>query len=728
MKNWNRVLFVLLAFFCAQIFGNVADAQCISAIDPVSTNVAATGAENVSFSVFSTPSCYWAPIAVESWINVESYYWSDSVSGGVTINVAANDFGEEAREGWVVLGDVNNGFFETARFTVFQAANCYVDWDKGPDAADSVFVARPDCDVVTEINISGTGTTVPAVVPDPNFEGVEYGPDGRLYVSDSGGGVYAVVPGTGAVPWGYYAATGFDPKNARFNSGGDLIVADGAGGLKAFENSTPVSAGINLGNSFSPVSDSSDFGGFVDVTTAVNGDLLGLTATSVVRFPYEPETGQYGPGTTLFGGLSATRAITRTSTNKIVVAAGSDLTVIAADGFSSWPCGSSFAGETVYGLESAANDTLYATLVNGNDGQLVEIPFITSDSSCGTPVLLATFTGAGGTSAPVYGVAVSFGHQNGVRVDGNPAFPAFAENTWAFSFNEQVYEITPELGIPLAEFEAKCDFEVFAQEVDPVYLQGLILDEPWGSSQVPIVYEGENGRGLVFDYNIFSIDVNVTYEQCKSYVTGLSHAINAYYSASSPTPVWCHDPGSGVECRETIFLSTSGFGYLPDDPRTKGGGGADFSFTFLEDKSGADPNYLGNFCGFNSSLEGTTELDPLIVNGGSTVPIGFTVSGTKNCKKGPFIDGIVAVLSVVRVDPFNQVDADDLVIVGGGSSEDDRIVFNVPVSSKKGYELQFKAEYADGTPFEAGATFELTVTDISGMYFPFETAFIKIPD
>ena len=58
----------------------------------------------------------------------------------------------------------------------------------------------------------------------------------------------------------------------------------------------------------------------------------------------------------------------------------------------------------------------------------------------------------------------------------------------------------------------------------------------------------------------------------------------------------------------------------------------------------------------------------------------------------------------------------------------DRIVFNVPVSAKKGYELQLKAEYADGTAFEAGAVFELTVTDDSGMYFPSQTAFIQIAE
>ena len=190
----------------------------------------------------------------------------------------------------------------------------------------------------------------------------------------------------------------------------------------------------------------------------------------------------------------------------------------------------------------------------------------------------------------------------------------------------------------------------------------------------------------------------------------------------------CHGIGDPPVCYETTFLSTSGFGYLPEDGRTTGGGGGDFSFTFLEDRSGGDPVFGGKFCGFSSPLDDATAATPLIVNGGSTVPIGFLVSETNDCKKGPFIDGITAVLSVAQIDPFSPIDVEDLVIVGGGSSEEGRIVFNIPVSSKKGYELQFKAQYADGTPFEAGKTFELTITDDSGMFFPFQTAYITIAD
>ena len=438
--------------------------------------------------------------------------------------------------------------------------------------------------------------------------------------------------------------------------------------------------------------------------------------------------------------LSNASAIARTSNNKIVVAADSvtpNEDVLKVYGFDEngvlttpSDC-ASFAGESILGLEPAANDTLYATLVGGDHDRLVEIPF----ASCGaTPTVteIATFTGAGGSTPPVYGVAVPFATQENDNSNiGDFTFPA---GTQAFGFGEQVYEY-----FTFGD-DGDCVIEVTSHEVSAVELADVL--DITDIDALPIVFEGENGRALLFDY-----DDNETCTDSNGYIDFAydAHGINAYYSAFNPRIVLCHTaPGvtpGPADCELTPLVSTSSFGYLPFDERSGGRGSGRFSYSFLvetADVVDGEPQYDGFFCGFKSPLDDTTFGDPLFATGGSTVSVRFNAvtedprKGGFNCKKGPYVDEMRAVLSVSQIEPiYRTLSPEEIVIVGGGSSEEGRIVFNDPSGSKNVYELQLKLEFATGQLFEPGAVFEITVADsdfdANGKYFfGTQTAYVQI--
>ncbi len=595
-------------------------------------------------------------------------------------------------------------------------------------SAAALYVSNPECQVIYEVTSNGASTITTVFSSEhTQYVGIEYGPDGLLYGSDPMSGLFEI-----DLAMEDKITAMFDPASARFNSDGDLVVAT-ADGLQALGNQLDL---IAQGVSFNPaqistVANSTSFGAFVDLTTAPNGDLLALAASgSVYRFPYLPASQSYGNGGQLISGFADPRAITRTSTGKIVVADGGTLTRYGADGSSLGTC-TSFNG-TVTGLEASADDFLYATVVDldsqgefaAKEGSPYETAVLFEIApGCQGPITIASVAGLAGDDPPLAGIAVPFAGQEGEPFSGD-----FAAGTQAFTFGEQVYEYR---GID--DSGAPCEVELKAAEVSAASLDGLLTDS--GIEATPIVYEGENARAILFEYTESGDGCTVD-----GPIVADEHGINAYFAATNPRVVLCHsdqdadnDPFTNPDCELTDSLGSSAFGFLPEDERTSGRGVGRFSWSFLVDKAkfvNGQAVFQGAFCGPKPPLGVTSLDDPLHRDGGSTLPLKFKIS-TGNCRRGPFVGGQTVVLGINRLPlngySFRAVPFEELVFAGQTPAEPDRAVFRSK-NPRAGYQLNLKLEYADGTPFEAGAVFELTFTDESGVYFPVETAYVQIDD
>ena len=282
MKNSEYVLVFALAV--AVFGGGAAIAQeeppplPICSVDvPLLVTLPDSTDQSGSF-VVTPDGCFWKVsqvMSVGDWLSVTNYTWDHSLTNSVSFHADQND--GIGRSGLV--------YVDNTPVEIFQPGACQVTVQNGGPAEDAtVFAASPDCRAVYEIN-SGS---VP-VSPDGStliYQGVEYGPDENLYVVDFSLGLFRIDLSTGIE---IQISTAAGLTNARFNSSGDLIVASN-NGITVFHNQF---VHISLGIGF----DSDDFtvitgsGSYVDVTTLPNGDLLGLTANAVVRFPYQPASG-----------------------------------------------------------------------------------------------------------------------------------------------------------------------------------------------------------------------------------------------------------------------------------------------------------------------------------------------------------------------------------------------------------------------------------------------------
>lgn len=754
MLTWKRMFVCLLVIAVAPSVGSLAYA-CVAEDggDPPSKDFPAVPAENEDTGTFAlTGTCYWAPTGVnylqagDPWITILAYDWTWPAGlGHVTYKVDPN-LGPDPRDAEIVVEGV-------VVHKVHQAANCHVEYLDAPSGAGSVFVTNTVCGRVIEFSKTAYPDWQPAVYEDSSssYEGAVHGPDGQLYVCDpSQEKIWVIDPLTSSkteITARDLSGQPASPQCALFTPDGSLIVTDTMGaGIYVFPNdpqypNNPPNLGeIDLGTP--ELIDGSEGALYQGLTVAANGDLLVVDSTnmSVKKLAYNPTDQSYGAPTTLIPGPVNSLGIARASNGDIFVGSGGSLNRYDSDGEGIALC-YSFGSAVIKFIKAAGAgasptenyESLYVATVEGDVGTLWEIPFYYEDGlgeddtswACGgePPIPIATLTGKQSEILPpLTGVAVPFTQRDGKLMATNPdPVPADSE---LFNFFDSLYEFRPQYA---DDFTGECTFHTTAKQVSAGWLQQLINDHPLTVGiGAPIIFDGDNGRGLIFDYDVVE-------PQCKesNNIVGIQHSVNAYFAGvTSPTPVVCSgDETAAYGCYATTFLSGSSIGFLPLDGRISGGGGGDFSFVFLMDRFDAENSYDG-FCGFKSPLDVASETDPLIVNPGSTIPIGFTVREKNgNCKQGPFVDGVTAVLSVTRISPdLKFYDADELSIVGGGSSEDGRVVFNVPVSAKKGYEIQFKAELADGTPFPSGAVFELTVTDDSGLYFPTKRAYIQTSD
>jgi hypothetical protein len=730
MKLRNSAFLFVLATVFAFSGGSLGFAQgaCLVTTDPgfeESFFEASPAEPGGSFPVNSAPPCWWRPTEIldetstpVGWITITTYGWS--VGEGLVNFVVADNSGP-ARQATIYIEGI-------LIHTVFQAGNCEVDVATGPGAADSVFVTSPSCERLVEIS-SGFTLIDPEPQTASRYEGVEYGPDGKLYVSDSLRGLYRIDPSTGLETQVFPASGAFIPKNARFTHDGDLVVANGAPGLFKFENLNSVGdSSVTLVPATIPViANSAGFGPFTDVTTAANGDLLGTTAAGLIkRFPFVPGTGSYGNAdlTITTEEPAIPRGITRAANGTVMVANGSSVWAYPATESPS-VC-AAFVGDVV-GIDSAADDTLYVTVVNDdNVGELWEISYGYPAWTCVTPSApIATFTGSD-TTEPVYGVAVPFSSRGAKLLDATTMeefnIPVGVQ---AFNFFDSLYEFLP----PPADSD--CTVNLWAHEFSPSFIQNLIDTEGIAASN-PITFWGDNGRAIGYQYE----DTGATCDPDGSIL--YKHAINAFYLGYNPQIMRCTDPEAANPGCELISFQSyyPGFGFFPDDGRM-GGTTPAFSHAFLVNATAEDTDYAGEFCGFQSPLDWPTNVDDNnlpVFNGGSDMPVKFTVANTAaggNCDSGPFVTKtIIAVLSVARVDPdFDAID--DLDLTGGGSFEDNRIVFSNPRNKNKPFALQVKLS-EDGNNLPPG-TYQIVVTDdtantngTSTYYFPTQTTYFRV--
>ena len=741
MKNWNRVFVIALSMLVAQSVGIVAFAQVCGVANNISPPSSASfpidfmavgGTDDFTVSPFPA-ACYWKPTAVRDpvgglidWITINSYQWSSTGVGTVNYTVAENDQ-NGPRDGtiWVDGGAVHY---------IHQAGPCGIDVLAGPGATPSVFVSNTACERIVEVTSSWSevysedGST---------YEGLVYGPNEVLYALDpSRGLIIDLADPLNPVHDASLDGAPHRPREAVFNHRGDLIVVDSGvsgGGLYVFPNSEiSVGDGVTL-DPPELVTGSFDLGTLMDVATAANGDLLVTNFTgSVWRFPFIPTSGAYDqPTAVIDSGIGNPTAIARSADGTVFVGEGQFLRQFSFD--AGWnatdegACANFASGSTVQDAEISADDTLYVTVSTASGGELWEIPFDPTSSSCGSsPVRLATFTRISPTVPLVVGVALPFTDREGKEVsdDTKELFNIPVEDQ-AFNFFDSLYEFGADNG---------CTVSVSAREFSPMDVQAAINAEGLGPARV-ITFWGDNAKALGFDYNAANGLCDPGAEDGPPLY---EHAINAFYGASNPQIMVCEYLSAGVPntCRLTTFKSYYPlFGFFPDDGRL-GGVNPKFSWSFLIDKvpDGAEPVYDGEFCGFES---------PLVPDGpyptfqtGSDLPIKFRVA--KDCQTGPFITrNLIAILSLAKVEDedgnhdFDAIENPD--ITGGGSSDPDRLVFNNPRNKTKPFALQLKLS-EDGVNLEPGL-YQIVVTDdtagtlsVSEIYFPAQVTFFNIKD
>ncbi len=375
-----------------------------------------------------------------------------------------------------------------------------------------------------------------------------------------------------------------------------------------------------------------------------------------------------------------------------------------------------------YFLEFDADDVLYIAATDKFSSKVFSYDHYADGANCNPELIFEIDDND--IALPLVGLAVPYGD----LVDGYRATLLGGEPIADDVHIENFYDHAYEFRFEPYSVDNVCSVEISALEVDPGVLTTLLesaldpeADPPVLVTGEPVIYAGENGRGIAYEVVPVGYDGTPGSGDLDCYSSEpnailFRHSINAYTGyVPNPRIVRCDyiDPvDGGNECSLIPLNTYYPFnGIFPDDGRitgTRGSTPSDFSWYFLADVDLED-NDTGNgeFCGFESPwfepplptdedgniiaewtdsdiLEYYTAADFPAFSTTESVPFKFYIADVDNqgtCESGgPWIDGAIVLMSVARVrdenyqvlDPFEPV----LLYSAGGSAEIDPAIFN----------------------------------------------------
>jgi hypothetical protein len=491
-----------------------------------------------------------------------------------------------------------------------------------------------------------------ATIEGATLEGIEYGPDGLLFVCDpTNGKIYRVNP-VGPVIDTVFWYSGSGPQHpqcGRFSSTGDFYVVDESEGSGVWKFTAVALAGsfpATATHVLSGTALGSTFAGDSSLTQANNGDLLisdfsnGRLFLSLAS-PPSPAL-PYSSATQIVSGLDNQTGIARSSNGDIFIAQkglSNRIVRYSSTGTFISDCGV-FGSDRPYFIKFSADDTLYVAtsqddtneeVDNDNDpfinGKIWEVD-ITSCSS--SPTLLAYMPNQGdgedyaaiGIALPPTSTSLSFTYT-----------PTMKDHI--FNFNSDSIAINF-LGQVVQEFT----MTMTKTEVLPADLVNELDPTKFPVGTTCDHYSGE--AGFCVTYSVSPPPIPGTD------FTGEYQAKVAYLSLDN-----VQQPALGHELHEdTQFSQDFLFGYspvlTPGDPG-KVGSTDNFSKFVPLNKPFTGGGNGDNFCGF---------LPPLMTNrvfkAGQTIAVKFQITTGINCT-GAFITDSEARLSVVGGGNFQPV-------------------------------------------------------------------------
>jgi len=427
------------------------------------------------------------------------------------------------------------------------------------------------------------------------------------------------------------------PQCGRGTSKGDLIVTSTDTGKNGGWWSFAGIANLALGSGgsqipkqlFVPKVNS----GSVDEGVAMKnvGDLLIVdhAGNQILRSsgPISSEFSEQSPYTTatpFITGLSGPIGIARKTTGEIFVTNQTHPGIMKfnAQGQSGATCVSFQNHNTPAFLQMSLDDVLYAgnTQQNGK-GQLLVV-------NAGTCTVTRTFSSS--TFPPVVGIALPPMSASLTAVSSD-------QSTFAFNVGDSaLFQV-------LTGGSCTSTPTATASEVSPVSLSGLIESIPNGDlpfGGTPAVDLWADGFEVVFD---------ATFSQCQLAGSSYEETISSFVDptvVTSGTMAFCDLQISGCETVNLIGTYPLG-GLLPADSTYTGGTKVNSRFFDIN----ATPSQNGQFCGYESPF-GTTNPPGVAASfsSGGTISVKFKLADSSGtCKKGPFIQTAVALISVAQL-------------------------------------------------------------------------------
>jgi hypothetical protein len=491
------------------------------------------------------------------------------------------------------------------------------------------------------------------------LKGIEYGPDGRLYVCDpSAGKIYRVDPVSSAVATVYdHTATAgpANPQCGRFSSVGDFYVVDQltGSGVWKFTAASLITLPASPAPSHTLGSGvlGATFGGNSSLTQANNGDLLinefangnlwlspaplYTTATNIAPYTFNDATG-----------------IARNSTGDIFIAQkgvgtnSSRVQRFTSAGTFVSDCGlftGGTFGDQPYFIKFSADDTLYVSTSQANDNSNLTYPASTypfdngkiwkiNISNCGvtppTPTFIANMPPLGtvGPNEPAFGIALPLTDTN-TAISPSKTITASTPRNFNFGFTSfQISDNTTCSATVNAIQTLQSALSTGVSTISPIV--------PTGTKLVP--YLGEAGFGTLY---------HVT-----SGCTLASVLAGAFTpTLTNPRIVKCDPFPTSCQALTTNAVYPLG-GPIPGDGSV-GGKVPNFSDFFLIDEGlSTATGVAGHFCGWNPPLNGTQNPATAPVFHTSlttTIPVKFQLGDGNACKK--FISNAQVLLSVAQV-------------------------------------------------------------------------------
>jgi hypothetical protein len=559
---------------------------------------------------------------------------------------------------------------------------------------------------------SGSPATV-ATISGATLEGIEYGPDGRLYVCDPTHGVIRRMNPNGTTIVTVFAYTSGGPHNpqcGRFSSTGDFYVVDeflGSGVWKfsaaALAGSFPATPTLVLSGA---QLSGSNFGRDSSLTQANNGDLLisdfsnGNVFLSLASPP--SPTPPYSSASQIITGLDNQTGMARSSTGDIFIAQKGLTNKIArfdSTGASLGVCGV-FGTDRPYFIKFSADDTLYVATSRDDTNEGVDTdndPFIKGKiwtvniASCGSSPTLVTSMPAPDEGETPAAIGIALPPTS--TAPQTKAITASIPRNFNFGFTSfEISDSTSCYATVKATQTLQSGLGAAVSVVSPAV--------PAGTQLVP--YLGEAALGTLYHVTSGCVQANVL--------------VGAFTpSLANPRIVKCDPFPTSCAVLNTNAVYPLGGPILGDG--AVGSGVPNFSDFFLVDEGLSTAlGVAGTFCGFNRPLSNTTtpagapvfDLD----EEDETIPVKFQLGQGPSCKK--LITNATALLSVARVDSgFTPIIP--LKFHGHGNSS---AIFDV---TGKQYHLNLNVTgYAPGT-------YSVTVTFLSGNASPVTTYFKLVP-